>query len=580
MANFFWVGGSTTGTSPAGYVRYTNPLGNFTGKTGAANMDWVLAFDWNNPNNWIESSPSTRGPALATRCPSIGDNAYFGYPVDLAGSPIYENAKAPCLWGGATQAGATVTWVSGASTTLLETIDATGTTYDSSLGNIYIYSFGSVSDGSGSTAQYKFNFIGGNVDDLAQYSGGIDYYWNSALYDAQKKGFTLDSSIWGGAAWEDLAAAVAATGAVEKFRQLRFKVDNIVSDEIYGNVGTRSFTQDDWSKVSITSMKNLKRLNGSSAGSAGDYHNTIASLVGSPEYYLKGYWTNINRVCPTVDAWTFPGNQTRYAPRPHLSLVGCTAGKVSVSQGIGSVLVDSSSRLSEMVVQPTYRDLFLQLQNKFLRTEVLGDIGSTFSAGTAAGTIPNLTVTSPYYLGAWNLNSMIFKGILIGESSPTSSFVADWVKIGDATNGNTGVESSRLKIMFGGTAAVTRMETSRADIGAWSQGGIDPNSTVSVDELKMYSGSLLNLADASYFDSWKFGKQVGYQINGGILMIETATGIMGSTFGTSFSRVRGSQNVRLWNDPYLVNGGNFVEGGSKGEGNKQPAKPTAPNEAV
>ena len=78
--NFYWVGGATS-TSGS----YTNRLGNFTGYTGTANMDWVLAFDWNNPRNWRilvpifeGSTGGINGFTYADRCPAIGDNAIFG----------------------------------------------------------------------------------------------------------------------------------------------------------------------------------------------------------------------------------------------------------------------------------------------------------------------------------------------------------------------------------------------------------------------------------------------------------------------------------------------------------------------
>lgn len=580
MAVFYWVGGAATGAgnplmgnSLGSGILFQNPLGNFAGKTGAENMDWVLAFHWNNPLNWYTNLTSTSFVEPATRSPSFGDEARFGVLGGNLGIPGLPRAKAPCLWGGATQAGSTITWAGGAVSytgTYGSPVNSSyaGMTYNTALSQFYVSSLGRITftPGGPTAGYYPFLYLGSNIENLAQSLGDTSYWYTHPLYNAQENGFTLDSAIWYGASWENLVNAVLATGGTEQLKQLRIKTDSVSSSDL-GYVGNVLGTDIIQGVIDITSMKNMKTLSGSSAGATGDYVNTTAVCSGYASWNLRGYWTSINRICPDIDPLQTYG--TYYSPRSHLGLYGATVGSVSISRYVGSVGTDTRSNIAQMTVTPTSDYFFLDLQNRSVKAEVLGDIGSTFSAGTGAGVSPNLTVSTPYVSGNTTGARPDFnlRGIVLGTQGATAAFSSEWVKIGDAPINNT--QAKRIEVFFGGTAAINTLDLSRANIKAWNLAPIDPLASVKIGEMKMYSGSLLDFASMSYFDSWEFGRQVGTEIQGGIVFFDQQT-TGSSTFGTNFSRIKGSKGLRLWNDAFVNNGGNFVAGGSKRDGIKTP----------
>ena len=357
MAEYYWVGGATA-TSGS----YTNNLGNFSGKTGAANMNWVLAFDWNNPNNWWKKnvygnnglSGASGGfsaielMSMAQDCPSYGDIAYFGQlgepTAPFPGWTMPNKAVAPCLWGGASQSGITITWLGGTGNGSTET----GLTFNSALSQLTIESMNTAD------SHYPFAWIG--------YSSGLEYVGSgdrhsSPLLDADFKGFTLDSSIWGETSWETLAAAVAATGGTSRLNQLRVKTPLIVASAYVGNTDNTVINQ---GVVDIDSIKNIAQLNGGSGGATADYVDTVIWARGTMNYKLSGYFMRIVRDVEGSaggwNNWEFTKQVGFYhaEPRRHLELKGVIAGRVDAYNYIGT-----STQTAPQILQKCHLDRLL-----------------------------------------------------------------------------------------------------------------------------------------------------------------------------------------------------------------------------
>lgn len=213
MGQFAWVGGSTAISG-----NYQNPLGNysyFAGKTGNQNMNWILAFDWNNPNNWREYSSTSNTWISTTRSPSNGDQVSFA--INNLGQVGLPRAIAPCLFGGASASGINTTWWGGSA----GGNNYTGTTFNSSINSLNLGAFGFDPATNFNTAwlndktlppyipisnyqkQYPFGFIGGGLHGATwiDYSnspyGGIVQYETEALENAARNGFVLNQAIWG-----------------------------------------------------------------------------------------------------------------------------------------------------------------------------------------------------------------------------------------------------------------------------------------------------------------------------------------------------------------------------------------------
>jgi hypothetical protein len=548
MAQYYWVGGSTA-TSGS----YTNSLGTFTSQTGTANMNWVLAFDWNNPKNWYQSYEFGNSAAhcivywQASDCPSVGDIAIFGASnIDFGNYPGYtlpSKAIAPCLWGGASQSGITITWLGGTGSGSTET----GTTYNSALNTLWIQSMNR------SDSHYPFAYIGyGQGLDAIAY-GSSDY---SPLYDAQAKGFTLDLSVWGGTSWEDLANAVAATGGTERLQQLRLKVSQILTDGNNTNspVGAISPTTKNQGVVDITTIKSIARLNGSSAGSATDYVNTTAFLNGTVNYRLGGNFMRIDRSVPFGDAASQAAWQQSgffyTTPRNHLELNGVIAGRVNVTGYIGTVSADYTSNIAEMRIDPLLTYTFMNLGNDFSREYVMSQIGNYgITAGGNTGQSENLIITSPLVTVSGGGYAGERVGVVLGAAGATA--VGNNYRIGMSTIGSI----PKIPVKFAGDVAVNKIYANNCIISA--DQGIPSNGTlVKVGELHLASNSTLDLAAVPAFDGWRFGVQSGYAINGGIM------------FDDETCRMKGSQGVKLWNDTILINGSQFMGDSSARDGAK------------
>jgi len=557
MAEFYWVGGST-GTTGS----YTNPLGNFSGKTGAENMDWILAFDFNNPTNWREAVWVPFEPYLiyteTRRSPGPGDAAIFAAAVQ-EDNIIVPRAMAPCLWGGANAAGATVTWFGGG-----DGGSNSATTTNNALSTVAV-------DGNWKpfkpTAAYRFTHIGSNGILNAAGGGSTDEY--SPLYNAQNQGFTLDSSVWFGASWEDLIVAVAATGGTERLNQLRLKVDLIEVDTTAGissadtNSGGVHIGKNNIGVFELQCLKNLKTFG--SGSTSGSYVATTALLRGNPEYRVKGNFYKIDRTCPVEQ--TVNGSNAA-APRGSLLLTGVTATYVKVSGSFGSVEVDQSSNIGTMEMFPSNSAFAIFLQNKFDRSQVLvdnGNYGNT--SGGNSGGLPSFFLADHHspngtFLGQTAgrtttgtvvLPSISYNGLYVGCQNTSSSVLANEFMIGSPSEISPLAVANNLKFM--GNCSINTIKATKTFIMAAPEMTIPTESNIQIGELRMRNCEL-RLNSTSYFDNWKFGQQVGSYIFGGIID-ESDT-----------STIRLSEGVVLWNDQLFIGGGNLAgSGAGKRNGN-------------
>lgn len=566
MANFYWVGGSTA-TSGA----YTEGLGG-AGQTGAGNCTWVRAFDWNNPLNWrvrTGNLPGSYRYEVATRCPGISamsattaiqDVAIFGsseYNTGL-GLTGYElpRAIAPCLWGGASAAGATTIWLGAGAGAA--TVNYAGT-LQAGLANLMIdWKGGRTSDSVYGLAQYPFSFIGLPGGFAQAADGGTEF---SPLYEAQALGFALDPIVWAGASWESLIAAVVATGGnKERLEQLRVKTEQVSTPTQYvGAIDQISFgkytasgaanSAKNLGRVTLDLMKNFGVLSGSSSGSTANYVNTYCSLNGPAQFSLSGYANTITRSCINLPAQPTGSN---YAPRPTLGLEGITVVNVYQSLHIGSFSYNDSN-IGSAVINPQTNNYFGQVQSKFDQTAIWNEIlniGNT-SGGNSASLSPNLTL----HTAGTTASLSTFNGLYIG--GPGVSVTANWFKLG--TPGAVPPFSvGRTNVYFSGNASFNKIEAAKSYISASTIIPVAENAEVKVAELFLTDGCTLDFAANTQFDNWIFGKQDGYSIVGGII------------FQDEESIIKGSNGVRLFNDQMVVGAAQSQAGGKRSGAKANP----------
>jgi len=577
MATFYWVGGATSG-----YGSFTNPLGNFSGKTGTANMDWVLAFDWNNPRNWYEkvlqgSSGASGGGSggvsgggwafvPATRSPSSSSNgqdiAVIGAYNDVY-APGYglPTAKAPLLWGGASanHGGTATTWLGGSNN---GTNGVMGVSYGG-LTRVDIVTLGANGVVSSEPSPYPFYFIGGNQG-FGNNALGFNDPVYSPLYDAQANGFTLDPNVWFGASWESLIAAVQATGGnKERLNQLRVQTREINSLVNDGNLpGVNPYlplSRKNLGTIQLRTMKNYEFVSGSSGGSAAWYNSTMLYAYGAPEYRFSGYAKYALRSCPVSgELYNVTGSNPR-APRPHLGLFGFTAGTVSVEGKVGAVSTDDATNIAEMKVYPVSDYYWLDLKNKFIRSAVQTDL---LSLPNSFGSY-SLYVSGAYTTGLSGAQDG-FVGVYLGNQGKIEgALVADVIDIGV----NFSPNARRSRVKFAGSANINRLNVTNTTISGSLETGLGENTEVQIKNCTLYNGSLLDFTALENFDTWKFGEQVGDSIQGGI--------ISGDDSGT---QVKLSQGVVLFNDQIisgLAEGDGGVGSGTQRQGSNSSASTTS-----
>jgi hypothetical protein len=546
MATYYWVGGNSAGTF-MGWDSLTSTAS----LTGANNLTWLRAFDWNNPFNWrtrTGSIPANYSYNFPLDVPGPGDIAIFGNDEFAGANQAYAlpSARAPCLWGGAFGNASGATWNAGQSGGGAQF----GGTFASSLANVIIKS-----NGGRTGTQYPFRQIGGGLANAA--FGGSP---NSPLHNAQlRSGITFSSTI----SWEDLVTtALASTGGNSRYSSLSLKTPAFNVDRGFGETyGTGLPQAPHFGKIDVKFIKNLTAVGAS--GSTGYVLTTVVQNNSPAELKVSGYASNISAVFPTshmanhtaqaIDPafWTF-------APVPYLALSGLTAGVVSVipenasgnqrQVGPQSSTVAADCLLSEMTVLPVADNkYFVQLQGKFNKALYLQD---TTNIGTIPGDTgefePNFYIGSPLAQGLTPSVENYLTGVVFGSDGATFSAPGVW--LGDSNFGDVAGLGLKVKGYFGGTSLINRMNADRAYISGWGD-EINSTSSVKVGELYMKNDSVLDFAAAAQFDKWEFGKQVGSDIQGGIIFEdETAT-------------IKGSAGLRLWNDQ-LVFGTNRLGDGS------------------
>lgn len=538
MATYYWVGGETA-TSGS----YTNGLGTFTGASGTTNMNWVLAFDWNNPGNWYTRTGSWPGAfqyTRSTRSPGAGDIAVIGtldYRGGITGT-ILPIAKAPCLWGGATLSGITTTWLGASGNGASQTNTGTG---NGALIALYV-------GGGRSDSQYPFSHFGADGFANTVLGGSAD---TSPLYDAQAKGFTLNGSVWFGASWESLVNAVAATGAaaVARLNNVSVRANTVRTDSNDpGQVpfGINAISQQaatrNLGKFNINLLKNLAGVCG-----GGFANQTTYTSRSSASQKISGYATLVSYQNPspfTSEVSPF------YSPRDLLTLSGLTCAELSCYIMSGSVLIDSTCNLAQANMS-SYSDYCLfQFQNRFNRAAVLVDLqpGVTQTPGNSLA--PELIVANhlQHYAfaepsaGGGGVN---YYGIILGAAG--STFSANRIRIGDPVSGASGPTAdmeplAKSLVYFGGNSRINSLEASKSYIAAWPLGADSSQCNVDIGELLM-TNSTLDLSTVPAIDTWSFGVMGATgQINGGII------------FRDEDSFVRGSQGVRLWNEQLILSG--------------------------
>ena len=573
MANLYWVGGSTA-TSGS----YINPLGIFSGITGTANMNWVLAFDWNNPNNWVEKI-GLNGQYFFPmgRSPSAGDNVYFGgtgtdNPLYFTGQP---NAKAPCLFGGVAQSGNVVTWYGGGASGT----NSVGGTNDTALALLNIVNFNKP------TTSYKFANIGFGQGISNLYSPNTDH---CPLLDAEAKGFTLDSSIWGGASWESLVAAVAATGGLTRLNQLKISAQQIkiggitaASNPDSPNAGNNINTLVNQGVVDIETVKSISYYGATAGSSGGWFANTTVSSQGHHELRFKGYartmeisparnFTSTNPITKLTnyDSYRQVGFRAT-APRGLLLLQGATIAQLTVtnagiSGNFGSIYVGSTTNIAEFHVDQMGNPQggFVQLYGRMARGDVLNDMGTyAIASGGNTADVPNIdfgnvaidtaagnpSAQLPLYDAAFgpNHNQVGFRGVVIGGDGAT--FTANSLVLGKDLLYNGDLANTALQVFFGGSAVINKIAANNCDISGWYVEGwgpvISPNSKVKIHTLDMRKSCKLSFAQCAEFDGWEFGVQENGIINGGVLS--------SSNIYNDYQEIRGSKGLRLWNDTII-----------------------------
>jgi hypothetical protein len=519
-----------------------------------------LAFDWNNPNNWkmngaIYGSPLPKW-VNASRCPSIGDIAVFGESNTSAQAGFtLPQAKAPCLWGGAS-AGITmgyVVWRGGGT----GAVTLTSGTYGSDLSLMKVDYNGLAKPGS----QYPFSYIG--IGLLGAGSSGPGGFIDlSALIDASNNGFTL-GEYWSPYNWYTLTSVLLnqVTTNRQFLSGLKLRVGVLQTGIQEHNLGSNNYFINtpgstnpallNHGVVAVEALKNLQYIAGACGGSTGSLSivKTRADLSGGARYRLSGYWKEISRFGnSTPESMAINTLGTYNAPRTQLELIGATVGAVYAynepvrdsslgalrySGYVGTYQFDKSTNISKAVISAPNSGFYLAFENNWKRTEVERDLG--FSGGSA-DTAPSLTVmTEPYDPISTHTPYLGFCGVILGTFSGGSA--SDIITANRITTNSSA--PSGMSLGFRGNANINNIETTNTRIFAPSAIAMGSGNQVNIGQLDM-TKSILDFKLRSSFDGWRFGLRDGYNINGGIICRDEQSSIIGSA------------GVRLYNEQIVT----------------------------
>jgi len=598
MANFYWVGGATgtTGGITGGY----DGLSYLEQTTGTGNWTWVRAFDFNNPLNWrIGTGSGFQVNFIGTnRAPGGGetvagnywtpDTVYFcydGYPG--TGPSALPRAKAPCLFGGCTvgtNSNAGVTWIAGGAGGL-NIFGATAHRFIA----VNIQKNG-LARPSGSS-NYDFSFIGGGFAGATYTSFPTSEF--NPLLDANSKGFTLNSSIWGAASWNNLVVGFLGStyGANERYSKLRLKMDFFRAGVEPTGSGISSVENSPGStspsalNQGIVSVVNVPAYYGYGSGAtAFTTAASYAEIFGPAHYILSGRWLSITRngVCRSAyaplsgtsfGALAKSGAAALFAsaygrPRQHLTLNGVTAATVKSQIGTTALYYGAWTtcpqcqfgELSHIVPDP--RSWLLEIDGSgFRRADALLDLGIS---GATAAPVPNIDVTDYGFDEVINPgNSANRHGVWFGNATTpnplTKGVTANWVKI----SGSGSLSLRNARMILNTNTYVNQFDIFVTDMLAGPD--MTMNKYIKIETLTMKRGvnsnisnavSTLDLSAVGSFNNWEFGYQQNNQIVGGIVSLNEG------------NLIRGSQGVNLFNEQLISQ---FRSSGSRGGAKTTPA---------
>ena len=540
MAEFYWIGGSL-GTAGS----YT-PFQSTEGATGVNRLTWVRAFDWNNPGNWRERLP-TNTYTQATRSPSNGDIAVFGTSFFAPyQSADYLRARAACLFGGASAAGATVTWIGGGSSGA----NFVGVTFNSSLDQIRIEG-GALKNSlpNGDVANYRPKYIGGGLSgensirailETAQINPNLLSYWGITGSPASA---TEDTAIIG----QMIGGLLSSSGHdLERTRQLRLKTNHIQSGTDATGVpgafepGVTSAFIENQGTVNISVLPNYAFVG--SGATAMTYIRTTANLRGTPHYLLSGKFLEIKRYgLGTTDVGALvptPGISAGYGlPRPHLSLLGVTAGTVLLPedglgrQHMGRWYFNDKCNFGKVSVRPRNRSILVELDGcGFNRDAVLNDLGLSGGSGSAGIIDENfklemvaVTPSAPQFPGKHG----VYIGRVAGIGMSSAGITANWMK----------VDSFGLTFSVANSFSVNQLDLVGSALVADISNAT--NKYAKINTINLDKNSVIDFRKSPNFNSWEFGYYSGSAIQGGIVAKDEGSYILTS------------QGVRLFNEQLI-----------------------------
>jgi hypothetical protein len=597
MANFYWVGGETgtTGGITGGY----DGLSYLQATTGTGNWTWVRAFDFNNPLNWrIGTGSGFQVNFIGTnRAPGGGetvagnwtpDSVYFCYDgFNGTGSTVLPRAKAPCLFGGCTvgtNSNAGVTWTAGGAGGL-NIFGATAHRF------IYVDIQKNGLARTNGTSNYDFSFIGGGFAGATYTSFPTTEY--NPLLDATSKGFTLNSSIWGGASWNSLVVGFLGStyGANERYSKLRLKMGALRAGVEPSGAGISSVENSPGStspsvlNQGIVSIVNVPAYNSYGSGATAiSSVGSFAQIYGPAHYILSGRWLEITRngVCRSAYA---PVSGTSFGalaktglagvfnspfgrPRQHLTLNGVTASSVKSQVGTSALYFGAWTTCPQCQfgqlyhIVPDPKSWLLEIDGSgFRRADALLDLGIS---GATSAPVPNIEISefgSDEVINPGNPANR--HGIWFGNASfpnpMTKGVTANWVKI----NGSGGV-STIARVTLNTNTYVNQFDIFVTNISAGPD--MTMNKYLKIETLTMKRGtsptsnenavSTLDLSKVGSFDNWEFGYQQNNQIVGGIVSLNEG------------NIIRGSQGVNLFNEQLISQ---LRSSGSRGGAKTTPA---------
>ena len=521
MATFarqmYWKGSTgTTGINPFSF----NIAANWMEYRRGADGDWYWLASTPPPTSGILAHPYQSRLAGATHggCPSYTDTVYIGdtrsYPFPsnyrygsnlqgqwnpMTGVPWHAApaiAGSPCLFGGFSGSAASGSWVGGQF--------ATGTTFTSSLGQVYVGGRGS--NGNLGTA-YPFSYIGYGMTGPA-----LD-----SLIAA--RGLTVGGSV---------LAAVAANPYCEKPLTLKANYWNVLG------LGKEN------SVVKLVAAKNFASFS-SATGATAKYGvqsrlsiGTWANRNGSIVLDTGSYFSSVHQSqCGVmfISAEQTSHNQSSEA----IAFNGVTAGTVRL-QGGSNVTFNESCRVGNILVDTGYYNgpnaFKGQLSTKDVNLEIFAGLTGATGVGAADSSIvinPLVAYTTAAIQGVYTNESAPYSGKDAFDNStrqwPTfyigsPSTAISTGKLIDVRSAATGVlpdqalGGAKWVIKFAGESNFSRVNLLNARICAAGCLGVSRDGDImsipttkkiTIGNLSAKGSSVIDLAYNTCFTNWSIG---------------------------------------------------------------------------